>query len=82
MCLYICCTDARITPKSLVALQVLYERGRISPASQSLLNSIASAVIKEALIPKKEFPDAEGTIKMVCVRTVRLLLFRRPTRFV
>uniref|UniRef100_A0A915C4J0 DNA mismatch repair protein n=3 Tax=Parascaris univalens TaxID=6257 RepID=A0A915C4J0_PARUN len=45
--------------------QVLYERGRISPASQSLLNSIASAVIKEALIPKKEFPDAEGTIKML-----------------
>uniref|UniRef100_A0A0M3HPP5 DNA mismatch repair protein n=1 Tax=Ascaris lumbricoides TaxID=6252 RepID=A0A0M3HPP5_ASCLU len=45
--------------------QILYERGRISPASQSLLNSSASAVIKEALIPKKEFPDAEGTIKML-----------------
>ncbi|KHN80366.1 DNA mismatch repair protein Msh6 [Toxocara canis] len=45
--------------------QILYERGRISAASQSLLNSVASAVIKEALVPKKEFPDAESAVKML-----------------
>ncbi|VDK43707.1 unnamed protein product [Anisakis simplex] len=45
--------------------QILYQRGRISSATQSLLNSVASAVIKEALIPNKEFPEADCALKML-----------------
>ncbi|KAK5970999.1 DNA mismatch repair protein Msh6 [Trichostrongylus colubriformis] len=44
-------------------VQVLIEKGHLSPQSKTILNGVLSSVQKEALLPKKQFYDAEETLK-------------------
>ncbi|PIO63050.1 MutS domain I protein, partial [Teladorsagia circumcincta] len=46
-------------------VQVLFERGHLSPQCKTILNGVLSSVQKEALIPKKQFYDAEETLKIL-----------------
>nr|CDJ85851.1 DNA mismatch repair protein MutS domain containing protein [Haemonchus contortus] len=46
-------------------VQVLFERGRLSSQCKTILNGVLSSVQKEALIPKKQFYDAEETLKLL-----------------
>lgn len=45
--------------------QILYERGHITASSSALLQNVAGAVPKEALVPRKEFLTPEASIKLL-----------------
>ena len=44
-------------------LQVLFERGKLQPKTQQILNNSLISVIKESLAPGSEFWDASKTLK-------------------
>ncbi|VDO47121.1 unnamed protein product [Haemonchus placei] len=46
-------------------VQVLFERGRLSSQCKTILNGVLGSVQKEVLIPKKQFYDAEETLKLL-----------------
>ncbi|EPB75051.1 MutS domain V protein [Ancylostoma ceylanicum] len=46
-------------------VQVLFERGHLSSHCKAILNGTLSSVQKEALAPKKQFFDADETVKLL-----------------
>ncbi|VDM56221.1 unnamed protein product [Angiostrongylus costaricensis] len=45
--------------------QVLFERGNLSTHCKIILNGVLNSVQKEGLIPKRQFLDAEETVKLL-----------------
>ncbi|KHJ98645.1 MutS domain V protein [Oesophagostomum dentatum] len=47
-------------------VQVLFERGHLSSHCKTILNGMLSTVQKEGLTPRKQFLEADETVKILC----------------